>query len=49
MSYETKTREEVTGETDKFLFCLSLGHYYVDGCDKTKIVRIHDLLFGGVA
>jgi len=47
MSYETKTGEEVTGETDEFLFCLSLVAIVPDVYDKTKFIRLDgDLLSG---
>jgi len=48
MSYKTKTGEEVTDETDEFLFRLSLVVIIcVDIYDKTKFIRLDgDLLSG---
>ena len=38
MSYKTKTGEEVTGETDEFLFYLKFCRSCEDVYDKTKFI-----------
>jgi len=48
MSHKTKIGEEVTGETDEFLFCLSLvAIVRTAGCDKIKFIRLDGGLLCG--